>query len=1751
MAQEVKFKFRADVDFNSVIKQFNVLLSNLKSSLGAFGKTVTLVDETKIKRELDAIKLSFDNTEASVKKIGTETDKLADGLKRAADKGSLLGKAFQFNQIAQSMNLVVGAMDRFVQPYVELDKQVKNIGTLLAGSGRDFKEFAQLTTELSKTVPSNAAEIAQGAYQTISAGIGNTNEEVIKFTETAAKAAVAGLATTEAAVDGLSSVLNAFKNSTGDAKLSLEDTNKVADTFFAAIKLGKTDFNQMNAAIASWVPSAAALGLSFEQGAAAIANLTAQGTPTAQVGTQLNALFTLVQKGTGPLNKALEATGTNLKELQEKMKKPVAEGGGLVAVMKTIQDAAEKTGQSVVNLTGRVEAAKLIQSLAGSEDKVRDSFKTYEDLLTEIANGAASTAYEVAAEGIEVRTKVFLNKIQAGFSEFFGIIGTGAVTALNSVAQLGPALSAFAGLGQILPTKQALEGIKSLPKLFSSALIPVSKLSATITTLVPGFTAVVPAATAAGAAGVASGTATATAWMTALAPIMAIIAAVGLLVAAFIYLYKNVEPFKEFIDGMVEVGEYGFKRLGDIISIVADILLAFGSAVFESITLPIRLAAEVIGGIVDTLFDLTGEALTAEDVINALGKAFDFVILTLNAMKATVTAAVASIKSISAGVIDVIDKLMKGDFKGAIAAFGDLGKKAAQEYKEKFENTMGQSNFTQTAKKLDEVLNRDAEFKIEVKEFSGIDKLIEQYKTIEIEIDVLKSKAPEELTKEEQEQLAALEKKAEQTAEQIGKLAPEAKKNMRAVVDETGVIREVYDINIEKAEQFAEAQQKLYDSQLTESQEDYSKNLMTISDELEKQKRQLDEKNAKLVQLAQEGKQGTAEYRNQTKEIQEQSKKIEENKNSLINYYQQGARNGLLTEQAAEKIGKRIGLNNEGIQQATNLQADFTAEVENTEEAARSLGGAFEEAMSKAKQSQTEAIGALAELKRQLKAGEISQEDYNKKRKETLDEGKKAVKEVLYLTELEKQAKRELGIVEGQKATAVASSLQNAKKLFDQEKKSIQNTLEQKRIIEETNRLENEREKTIVDEISAQKDKVASLEAEKQKLIEIYRLNLDNQGLVVDVGIKLNKNEKKDEVIADINNQITQLNNEIAKEKNKDIELSLRAKLDDAELQKKLDELSLAQLRYEVEIGIASPEDLVSRLKSDYSKIADTISEEQNKLDNLMSQLSATKGDEDLSDERRRDIEAEIRILRSKLVDLKKAELGARSEIFSEEKTLREKRLRMLEEQHNKEMQLVDKRAQAELSITRALIGASASGMSRYAEIEQQKKLDNLERLRENEMLSEIAFKRQKEDLEREHYNRIQTIQAAARGAELEAQRQHELRILEQKRKAAQEKLSQLDPIADKEAFEAAQSQFDELNNLWEEKGDLLLVTAEAMQENMSEIFSSMFDGGEAMKDSARKMFAEVAGILKTAASATVTKLVLDQLMLTGGGLGALVAAAVIRGLVSGAINKILEPILAQLTSFSTGGRVDSPTIAVVGDASRSRPGSNTEWILRDDHMWFIFAEAMRRQEPVLRSAISFVASEMVREMQDIGESLNMDTLIDLLQMDTTPEKHLQQLEIVNMGLERINEGLQAIESELHTKLTSDKTFELLMDMNKLMRMQIEHNSGRITDDEYLRRYGQTELKLRSYASGSGFINKPQMAIIGDAGQNNPEIVLNNPQLQALIQEASRVGNEKVEKMLGELINVVENIDWDVYISSDKITDSVNRINNQRKARIT
>ncbi|HEU0072479.1 MAG TPA: phage tail tape measure protein [Dehalococcoidia bacterium] len=222
-------------------------------------------------------------------------------------------------------------------------------------------------------------------YQAISAGVPPDN--VVSFMETAAKASIGGVTDLETAVDGITSVVNAY----GSEVISAQEAS---DQMFTAVRLGKTDFTQLSASLFNVIPTASAAGVSFGDVASQLAVITASGTPTSVATTQIRAALVEAQKGGTKLDAALrDLNGVGFAEL-------IKSGKTMPQIFETLRQSMPD--EDFKNLFGSVEAMNAVLGVTGP------NFDNVSSAMDEMANSAGAT--DAAAKVIQETFNFKLNK---------------------------------------------------------------------------------------------------------------------------------------------------------------------------------------------------------------------------------------------------------------------------------------------------------------------------------------------------------------------------------------------------------------------------------------------------------------------------------------------------------------------------------------------------------------------------------------------------------------------------------------------------------------------------------------------------------------------------------------------------------------------------------------------------------------------------------------------------------------------------------------------------------------------------------------------------------------------------------------------------------------------------------------------------------------------------------------------------------------------------------------------------------------------------------------------------------------------------------------------------------------------------------------------------------------------------------------------------------------------------------------------
>ena len=220
-----------------------------------------------------------------------------------------------------------------------------------------------------------------GLYQVISA-TGLTDDTLANL-ETNARAAAAGLATTEEAIALTSAVTKGYGDTSAAA------TQKAADLALKTVQMGQTTFPELAASIGRVVPLAASLGVSQEELFASMSTAVGVTGNAAEVSTQLRGVL-----------QSLMAPTTDMAAL---MKKLGYESGaamidslGLEGTIKKITEEADATGTPLAKYIGSIEGQTVAMALAGSQAS------TYDQKLRAMqgAAGATDAAFKAQTEGL-------------------------------------------------------------------------------------------------------------------------------------------------------------------------------------------------------------------------------------------------------------------------------------------------------------------------------------------------------------------------------------------------------------------------------------------------------------------------------------------------------------------------------------------------------------------------------------------------------------------------------------------------------------------------------------------------------------------------------------------------------------------------------------------------------------------------------------------------------------------------------------------------------------------------------------------------------------------------------------------------------------------------------------------------------------------------------------------------------------------------------------------------------------------------------------------------------------------------------------------------------------------------------------------------------------------------------------------------------------------------------------------------------
>lgn len=287
-----------------------------------------------------------------------------------------------------------------VKTAADFSHSMARVNTMLEIGQDANKLYGAGVKRLAVQVGQSTDIIAEGLFQALSAGV--EQKEVMGFLDVAAKAAVGGFTDLNVAVDGTTSVLNAYGLKSSEAK-------RVTDAMFAANKVGKTTFEELAGSIGNVAPTAAALGVQLEDVFAGIAAGTKVGLTTKQVARALRFAMASLAKPSKQAQDEAEKLGLRWDENSLKGKR-------FADWLVEVKQATNGSVASLSKLVGSSQAAGVMLALTSET-----GLKNFNSALTEMESGISLTD-ENAKRGLK-STSVTFKRFATQMSVIMGEIG--------------------------------------------------------------------------------------------------------------------------------------------------------------------------------------------------------------------------------------------------------------------------------------------------------------------------------------------------------------------------------------------------------------------------------------------------------------------------------------------------------------------------------------------------------------------------------------------------------------------------------------------------------------------------------------------------------------------------------------------------------------------------------------------------------------------------------------------------------------------------------------------------------------------------------------------------------------------------------------------------------------------------------------------------------------------------------------------------------------------------------------------------------------------------------------------------------------------------------------------------------------------------------------------------------------------------------------------------------------------------------
>lgn len=559
-----------------------------------------------LQREIISTNKNLNNLEKQAKESNSELTKVSEVSNKVAKGADNVA-----SKTAPATLGILGMGVASAKTAMDFEDGLAKISTIADTTQLSMKDISDGVLKLSNDTGESVDILNDGLYEAISSGV--QTGDTLKFMGTASKAAIGGFTDTNTAVDGLTTVMNAYG-------LSAKDANNIANQMMVTQNLGKTTFGELSQTIGNAIPTFASADVSTKEFFSSLSVLTANGIKTSEAVSGMKAALSNIIKPSVQASQAADSLGLKfnsaelkskgwmpfLQEVKDKLKQCAPEYEAstekvakLTARQEELAKAGKKSSKEYKDNAGALKLAKTeMNSLEGASTDQLTAFSTMfgsveglNSVLT-LTSDQGVKLYNTSMEQMGGKT----DYVNDAFKKIKGTSGSTFKDTLNDVKNLSITLGQ-----QLLPilkpilqhiidlvshiSKMSPEGKKTMLVILGlvAAISPVAKLISGISTVVGGATKAFDALK--NITKLHTIAQTALNLVMSLNPIALVIIAIVALIATGVILYNKCTGFRNFINAMwAEIKQLFTGVIVPFFQGFVGIFVGIGSTIWNTIT---------------------------------------------------------------------------------------------------------------------------------------------------------------------------------------------------------------------------------------------------------------------------------------------------------------------------------------------------------------------------------------------------------------------------------------------------------------------------------------------------------------------------------------------------------------------------------------------------------------------------------------------------------------------------------------------------------------------------------------------------------------------------------------------------------------------------------------------------------------------------------------------------------------------------------------------------------------------------------------------------------------------------------------------------------------------------------------------------------------------------------------------------------------------------------------------------------------